>query len=271
MAEEEQKEPPELTSENWNEFVEKYGIFTNSLWLIGARDSSGGHKDLHHGGFIPQLPRQGILRFTRPRELVLDAFLGYGTTLIECKRWGRSGIGVEVSHELAELATKRVNEEPNPYGVSVKIVEGDSTQMDFESLVRGAGFETASLVVLHPPYHDIIKYNGDPRNLCNAPDLGSFTQMYRKVVERSTSPLKPRGYLELVIGDKYQAGEWIPLSFYLMQATMEMGFKLKSVCIKNITETMAKKNQTNLWKYRTLKWGTHFFKHEYILFFEKSG
>ena len=263
--------PPLLTSKNWKHFLEKYGIFSDSLWLIGARDKSGGHGSLHHGGFIPQLPRQGILRFTKPFELVIDGFLGYGTTLIECKRWGRNGIGVELSHKMADLATSRVTKEPDPYKVTVKIVEGDSTKEDFDALIKDSGFENASLVILHPPYHDIIKYDDDLRNLCNASDLESFLKMYRDVVKNSTSPLKKEGYLEVVIGDKYVSGEWIPLGFYVMRETMDEGFKLKSICIKNIEETMAKRHMINLWKFRTLKSGSHFFKHEYILFFQKRA
>jgi len=201
--------------------------------------------------------------------MVIDAFLGYGTTLIECRRWGRHGIGVELSPKLVELAASRIREEPNPYGVKTDIVEGDSTKEDFDSLIKEAGFENASLVILHPPYHDIIRYDEDQRNLCNAPNIESFLQMYREVVRRSTIPLKHRGYVEVVIGDKYEKGEWIPLGFYVMQATMDEGLRLKSICVKNIEETMAKRHMINLWKYRTLKSGSHFFKHEYIIFFQK--
>lgn len=71
-------------------------IITDSLWLIGSRDKSGAHTAELHGNFIPQIPHQAMLRYTKRGEIVLDTFLGNGTTLIECKRLGRNGIGIRI-------------------------------------------------------------------------------------------------------------------------------------------------------------------------------
>ena len=270
MSLEKDNGPPDFDKKNWKYFLNQYGIYSDSLWLIDSRDKTGGHSTLNHGGFIPQVPRQAILRFTKPYDLVIDSFLGYGTSLIECKRWGRSGIGIEINDDIANLALERLNQEPNPYKVSTNIVKGDSSNVKFNSIVNELGFKCASLVILHPPYHNIIKYSDDPQNLCNSADLESFIQSYIAVVKNSTSLLDVGGYVELIIGDKYENGEWIPLGFLLMNATINQGFKLKSVCIKNIEETIGKRNTINLWKYRTLIAGSHFFKHEYIFFFEKT-
>ena len=58
-------------------------IITDSLWLIGSRDKSGAHTAELHGNLIPQIPLQAMLRYTKRGEIVLDTFLGNGTTLIE--------------------------------------------------------------------------------------------------------------------------------------------------------------------------------------------
>ena len=83
----------------WKEYDE---IITDSLWLIGSRDKSGAHTAELHGNFIPQIPHQAMLRYTKRGEIVLDTFLGSGTTLIECKRLGRNGIGVELVPQLVK-------------------------------------------------------------------------------------------------------------------------------------------------------------------------
>jgi DNA modification methylase len=261
--------PPFLDLKNWLNFIKQYEIITESLWLIPHRDDSGVFEKLHHGEFIPQIPRQVILRFTKPYDLVVDPFVGYGTTLVECQRLGRNGIGVELEHEIAEIARRRIAQELNVYGVRVEVIEGDSQRLNFRELLAARGFEKASLIIAHPPYHDIIKYGPSEENLANKPSLQSFLEAYGKVLDQVLQVLSKGGYFVLVIGDKYSKGEWVPLGFYTMNETMKRGLKLKAICVKNIEETMAKRGQIHLWKYRTLKSGTYFFKHEYIMFFRK--
>jgi hypothetical protein len=264
--------PPALDPENWKSmktFIEHYGVMTDSLWLLGERDDSGAHTELHHGGFIPQIPRQAILRFTKPYETVIDGFSGYGTTLIECRRWGRNGLGIEIDRDICQIGIDKINKEPSRYNVKTTQVRGDSASIDLQSLLQETGLERATLAVLHPPYHDIIIYGEDDSNLCNAPSLKSFRERYSDIVENIQQALKPDAYLQLVIGDKYEKGEWVPLGFYLMEETIKKGFKLKSICVKNIENTLAKRNRIHLWKYRALKSGFYFFKHEYIMFFKQ--
>jgi len=74
----------------WQKYDE---IITDSLWLVGSRDKTGAHTGELHGNFIPQIPHQAMLRYTKRGEIVPDTFLGNGTTLIECKRLGRNRNG----------------------------------------------------------------------------------------------------------------------------------------------------------------------------------
>jgi DNA modification methylase len=47
-------------------------------------------------------------------DLVLDPFLGSGTTAVACKSLGRRYIGIEISPEYCDIAHKRVNATPEP-------------------------------------------------------------------------------------------------------------------------------------------------------------
>jgi DNA modification methylase len=249
--------------------IEDYGVQLESLWIIPERDSSGSLRERYHGEFVAQVPRNAIVRFTKPYELVLDPFVGYGTTLVECLRLGRHGIGVEVEPGIAEVARRRVASEPNPYGVRVEVVVGDSRRVDFRRLIEERGFRFVDLVIAHPPYYDIIKYGDSPANLCNAPSLREFLRWYGEVVDNVLRVLKPGSYYVLVVGDKYEDGEWVPLGFYTMSETLRRGLRLKAICVKNIEETAAKRGTVNLWRYRVLKAGTYYFKHEYVMFFRR--
>ncbi|MCK4323138.1 MAG: hypothetical protein KAW89_01310 [Armatimonadetes bacterium] len=84
----------DIDLERWREYDD---IITDSLWLLGARDSTGVHSAEYWGNFVPQSPHQVIQRFTKSGDTVLDAFVGLGTTLIECKRLGRNPGPVELS------------------------------------------------------------------------------------------------------------------------------------------------------------------------------
>jgi len=48
---------------------------------------------------------------SNPDNLILDPFLGSGTTAIACERLGRRWIGIEISKEYCDIAIKRIEQE----------------------------------------------------------------------------------------------------------------------------------------------------------------
>ncbi|MCL0049710.1 DNA methyltransferase [Peptococcaceae bacterium] len=259
----------DINLNRWKEYDE---VITDSLWIFDKRDTSGVHLAWYWGNFIPQIPRQLMLRYTKKREWVLDPFVGSGTTLIECRRLGRNGIGVEINFQVVEKAKQLIEKESNRFNVVTDIIVGDSTQIDFKKLLNQKGVEKVQLIIMHPPYHDIIRFSNDPKNLSNAPTVEEFLEMFGKVLDNVLPVLENGRYLGIVIGDKYSRGEWIPLGVYVMNEVLKRKkFVLKSIIVKNFEETRAKRNQKELWRYRALVGGFYVFKHEYILLFRKTG
>lgn len=259
----------DINLNRWKEYEE---IITDSLWLFDKRDSSGAHLAWYWGNFIPQIPHQLMLRYTKKGDWILDPFVGSGTTLIECRRLGRNGIGVDINPEVVEKAKQLIEKEPNKFNVITDIVVGDSTRIDFKELLKKRNVKKVQLVIMHPPYHDIIKFSNNPRDLSNAQTVDEFLKMFGEVLDNVIPVLENGRYLAIVIGDKYSKGEWIPLGFYVMNEVMKRKkFILKSIIVKNFEETRAKRNQKELWRYRALVGGFYIFKHEYILLFRKTG
>lgn len=251
----------------WKEYPE---IETDSLWVVPKRDSSGAHLGWYWGNFIPQIPRQMMLRYTRKNDWVIDPFSGSGTTLIECRRLGRNGLGAELSEEVARRAAEAVDVEPNPYNIQTEISAGDARAIDFSELLKKHGADKAQLLILHPPYADIIKFSDDARDLSGATTTDDFLKMFGEVLDNVSPLLEDGRYAALVVGDKYAKGEWIPLGFYCMEEMRKRGFMLKSIVVKNFDETRSKRNQKELWRYRALVGGFYIFKHEYVFIMRKD-
>jgi len=254
---------------NLNRWKEYDDLITDSLWIIGKRDQSGAHKADYWGNFIPQIPNQLLRRYTKKGEWVLDPFAGSGTTLIECKRLGRNGIGIELNEKVVELTKKNVSKEKNPFNVTIEIVNADSCSINFKNHLKKPGIDSVQFILMHPPYWDIIKFSNEENDLSNAKSVENFLVMFGKAAEKTFQVLDKERYCALVIGDKYSSGEWIPLGFYVMQEMMKVGYRLKSTIVKNFDQTTAKRNQKDLWRYRALAGGFYIFKHEYIFLFQK--
>ena len=254
---------------NLNRWKEYEDIYTDSLWLVSRRDGSGAHTAGYWGNFIPQIPHQMMRRYTRPGDWVIDPFAGSGTTLIEARRLGRHCLGIELPAPVVAQARALLASEPNRHGAIAELITGDCLAADYGALLRQHCAESAQLVILHPPYYDIIKFSDDPRDLSNAASIEHFLAQIGDVIDKIAAVLDSGRYLALVIGDKYAGGEWIPLGFQSMSEVLKRDFTLKSIIVKNFEETTGKRNQKELWKYRALAGGFYIFKHEYIFVFRK--
>ena len=64
----------------------------------------------HPAPFPIELPKRCIKLFSFKGDVVLDPFLGSGTTLIACLQTNRIGIGVEMNEDYCRLAAKRLRQ-----------------------------------------------------------------------------------------------------------------------------------------------------------------
>jgi site-specific DNA-methyltransferase (adenine-specific) len=89
---------------------EEFKNWTNGLWTFNGESKK---KIGHPAPFPRELPRRCIKLFSYVGDVVLDPFLGSGTTLIETLLNNRIGIGVEKDEQYANLAVRRIEEFSN--------------------------------------------------------------------------------------------------------------------------------------------------------------
>ena len=62
----------------------------------------------HSAAFPESLPEWFIRLFTQPQDIVLDPFVGSGTTAVAAKQLGRNYIGIDIDESYYEIAKQRV-------------------------------------------------------------------------------------------------------------------------------------------------------------------
>ena len=83
---------------------------TLSIWNINpARAKKIGHP----APFPIELPQKFINLYTYKNDLILDPFLGSGTTAIAAKLLERNFVGYEIEEEYIEIAKNRLKKEVN--------------------------------------------------------------------------------------------------------------------------------------------------------------
>lgn len=263
----------DLDLTRWREYDD---LITDSLWILGARDKGDGHVGDYWGNFVPQIPNQILRRFTRAGGRVVDLFSGMGTTLIECRRLGRHGIGVELNPAVATRSRARIAGVRPDQATVTRVVEGDAADPALPGRLRAElaplGGPDADCIFLHPPYHDAIRFGDDPRDLSNAGDVVSFLEAFGRAARNAAALVRPGGHVVLVIGDVWAGGEWLPLGFQCMEECRKAGLTLRAINIKDIQGNVRGKGRaTNLWRYRALRTGLYVFRHEYVMLFRRPA
>ena len=79
-----------------------------SVWSIPPKP----YKGAHFAVFPPELIEPCILAGSKPGDIILDPFMGSGTTAMVAKKLSRSYIGCELHKEYASLQTDRISSIP---------------------------------------------------------------------------------------------------------------------------------------------------------------
>jgi site-specific DNA-methyltransferase (adenine-specific) len=88
----------------WNQEAVGWG----TVWNIPCDQGKGKE---HPVAYPEEIPARAIAAVTDSGDLVLDPFMGSGTTLRAAKDLGRRAIGIEIEEKYCEIAAKRLSQE----------------------------------------------------------------------------------------------------------------------------------------------------------------
>ena len=146
-----------------------------------AERPEGTTDDIH---FTEALAASVIGYASRPGELVLDPFAGYGTTLSVAERMGRRAIGIEFVPDHLEIARRRSGEQ-------ARLILGDARELS--RLVD----EAVDLVLTSPPYMPAADHPENPLT-GYATDDGDYAVYLRElggIFGQVAALLRPGGQL----------------------------------------------------------------------------
>jgi DNA modification methylase len=190
--------------------------------------------------------------------LILDQFVGGGTTLVEAKLLNRNCIGIDVNPHALLRCKEKCNFIGDNYG-KIEIHEGDARDLHFINT------ESIDLICTHPPYADIIKYSDGIKNDISHLCINDFLEQIKIVASECYRVLKNTKFCAILMGDMRKKGHVVPLGFEVMKLFVNAGFKTKEIVIKEQHNCKA----TGYWKTNCIKYNFLLLAHEYLFIFKK--
>jgi DNA modification methylase len=232
-----------------------------TVWSFPRRGNWATHKSDYRGNWSPEVVRNLLLRYSDEGDTVLDPMVGGGTTLIECKLTGRAGIGIDINPRAIKI-TKRRLEFEYLFTKEQQCSVGDARKLKLAD-------ESVDLVLLHPPYADIIKYSEGKiaADLSNIHGIGAFCDEMEKVAKECHRVLKPAKYCAVLIGDTRRKKFYVPLAYQVMKRFRDSGFLLK----EDIIKVQHRCRATGFWKKRSQEHNFLLIMHEHVFVFYKTA
>ncbi|VVB92782.1 Modification methylase MjaII [uncultured archaeon] len=237
---------------------------TTTVWSFPDRGDWATHIGNYRGNWSPYIPRNLILRYTAPGDLVLDQMAGSGTTLVECKLLGRRALGVDINPDAVMVARNRLDFTYAPLDADyvapeIRTYVGDARSLDL------IGSESIDLIATHPPYASIIPYSHDREgDLSSVHNIAEFAAEMSKVAQECMRVLKPGKHCAVLIGDTRRNKRFVPITPRVLMSFLEAGFILREDIIK-----LQWKMKSTREKWFGKKYDFYLIGHEHLYVFRK--
>lgn len=250
------------------------------IWEFAYEKRDLRNKSIHPAVFPIALPTKCIKLFTHEGELVIDPFVGIGTTLLAARDLNRNAVGFDLKQEYIEVARSRLAQE-NLLNSTQQIAVKD----DARNIPKYLKEETVALAVTSPPYSRFLdkprlnksmrgdlrnnkhylsvqQYSQDPNDIGTLEPI-AFSRELGEIYRGILPLLRPKAHCVININDLWWENKRIPTHVHIVEALTEVGYELRNILIWD-RRNLVNKVGIFGWPSNYIKLGTTF---EYILDF----
>lgn len=261
-----------LTAKEW--LKNQIGVWQFTYNGRDVRD-----KKLHPATFPIALAKRVIELFTHRGELVLDPFVGIGTTLVAAQEDSRNAVGFDLSDKYIALARSRLGLSLDN---SVQLPIQDDARNIPQYFHKGV---TAKLIVTSPPYANLLnrvrlnksrrqrkndqylkveQYSQDPRDLGTL-CLNDYAKEIESIFHNLLPVLEPGGHCVINVPDMWWNDSRVTIHVSVIDALRRAGYEFRNTVIWDRTNIVNKIGIFG-WPRNYITMGTTF---EYILDFRR--
>jgi len=230
-----------IDSKNWLK-----GMVGIKEFYYGKRDIRD--KNIHPAVFPIALPAYFIELLTHRGELILDPFVGIGSTLVAAQDLGRNAVGFDLQQKYIDICYERLNQS-RLFDSTKQIAITD----DARNINKYFEEEIISLCITSPPYPEFLthkrknksirgdlrqnehydtvqQYSFDPRDighLKHEPYSDSLVEIYANILPL----MKEKAHCIININDLWKDNHRYVTHCYVIQALTKAGFELRNIFI----------------------------------------
>ena len=218
------------------------------VWQFMYEPRDVRNKSVHPAVFPIAMAKRVIEQFTHRGELVLDPFVGSGTTLLAAQDLDRNALGFDLKQEYVDLSNSRVSKPPADCHCE-QMAFCDDARNIANRVVHG----TVKLVFTSPPYANILnrerknksrrgdlreneqfgkieQYSQDPRDL-GILDADSFEVQISEIFRNMMPVFQEKAHILINITDAWIDGKRVPLHINIINAMRAAGYEFRNTII----------------------------------------
>lgn len=220
-----------------------------AIWELYYEGRDIRDKTIHPAAYPISLPAKCIDLFTHRGQLVLDPFLGTGSTLVAAQDLDRNAVGFDLKQEYVDLAKTRLGQS-TLFGKSAKQL---AIKADAREIPKCLEEESISLCVTSPPYANMLnrkrlnktlrsdlrqnehflqnlQYSKDPHDLGTLKSeeyASALAEIYRGILPL----LRPKAHCVINVNDLWEDNRRILLHVKIIEALESVGYELRNIIV----------------------------------------